>query len=390
MKVVNLCNEYCIGCGLCESELKAIMKQDEKGFLRPQLVDNADTIDFLNKVCPVVNNYSDNDGSPWGTSIKMLAGYSNDIKIRKMASSGGVLTSLAIFLLESGKVDGVIQVETSAEEPTKTVCRVSVCREDVIACCGSRYAISSPWIRLNEMVEEGKTYAAIGKPCDIVALKKLINENSKYRNIKYLLSFFCAGLPSDKANDELLSQLGCKKEECVALTYRGNGWPGEATAVTADGSEYKMEYSKAWGGILGRDVNPFCRLCMDGIGEAADIACGDGWYIKNNQPDFSEGDGRNVIIVRSQNGLDLMNAAVEAGMLTIEEWSKPEELEIIQKYQYVRRTTMRAKLWGYKICGRPTPHYDKKVLKMYSDKAFFSHKMKIVLGTIKRIVTKKI
>lgn len=392
MDIVKICKEYCSGCGLCQSELGAEMREGPKGYLYPVLQEDDKTKTFLKEVCPIADTHTEQkaNSSHWGKVFKAEAAYSTDVVIRKKASSGGVLTALAIYLLESGKVDGVIQVCASKENPTETVCRISETKEQVIECCGSRYAISTPWLKLSEQLEQGKRYAAVGKPCDIAALRRLKKFDDKYHNILYLLSFFCAGLPSKEANKELLGRMGCEEKDCVSLCYRGNGWPGYATAVDRDGKEYKMEYSKAWGGILGRDVHPYCRLCIDGIGEAADIACGDGWYIKDNQPDFSERDGRNIVFVRNETGGRIYDEAIAAGVIVSEAWENLQQLQIIQKYQYTRKSTMRAKLLGYHICGRRTPVYDKKLLVTYAQKANYKQKAKIFLGTVKRILQRKI
>ncbi len=391
MKITELCKEYCIGCGLCKSELNSDFSEDEKGFLSPVFQQCEAEKDFLERVCPVTDKHTREDGFPvWGDGKEVFAAYSTDCEIRNRASSGGVLTALAIYLLETGKVDAVLQVKSREEKPTETVLVISTSKEQIIDSCGSRYAISSPWLNLSEQIEEKKTYAAIAKPCDILALRRLQNEFGKYKNITYLFSFFCAGLPSKTANRNLMEKLGCNEERCKSLVYRGNGWPGYATAVDTDGVVYKMNYSRAWGEILGRDVNPFCRLCMDGIGEAADIACGDGWYVKDGEPDFSEREGRNVVFLRNQRGEEIFKAAVKGGYLHAETWEDLRQLQVIQKYQYTRRTTMRAKLLAYRIGLRKAPQYDRMTLKEYAKSANGKQKAKIFLGTMKRIISRKI
>ena len=47
MKTFDLCKEYCMGCGLCKSELHVDMKKNEKGFLFPELPENKKTEQFL-------------------------------------------------------------------------------------------------------------------------------------------------------------------------------------------------------------------------------------------------------------------------------------------------------------------------------------------------------
>jgi len=390
MKDTKLCAQYCIGCGICRSELALEMQENEKGYVHPVFLDEQDI--FLQKVCPVIMDHKEKleSNSIWGNVERAVSAYATDPIIRKKASSGGLLTALSVYLLETGKVDGIIQVSVDNENPTKTRCRISETKEQVVACCGSRYSISSPWINLSQMIQEGKRYAAIGKPCDIAALRRLCDVNENYKGIEYLFSFFCAGLPSKDAQKELLTKIGCGSDACVSLSYRGNGWPGYTTAVAKDGMEYTMEYSRAWGQILGRDVHPYCRICVDGIGEAADIACGDGWYIKDGEPDFAENDGRNVAFARNEKGITLLREAEAAGYIQTAEWEDLKQLQIIQKHQYTRKTTMRAKLCGYRICGRRVPKVDRRLLKKYAQDATWKQKAKVFLGTVKRIWQGKI
>ena len=117
---------------------------------------------------------------------------------------------------------------------------------------------------------------------------------------------------------------------------------------------------------------------MDGIGEAADIACGDGWYIKDGKPDFSEGEGRNLTFVRNEIGCKLIKDAEDSGYLVTEEWQDIEQLKTIQKYQYTRRTTMNARLSAYHMCNRKTPRYDKKTLREYAKSATMKEKVMIL------------
>lgn len=393
MNVIKLCEEYCIGCGMCESELDIPFKKDAKGYKKPMFSVSDKTEKFLKEVCPVTGLQTEllSEKDIWGKAKAVYAGYCTDAFIRKKASSGGVLTALALYLLESGQVDGIIQVKADSENPTMTQCWVSSTREEIIACCGSRYSISHPWEQLSNCIDEKKKYAAVGKPCDIAALRNLKCHCNRYENIIYLLSFFCAGLPSETANHSLVEELGCETETCQSLTYRGNGWPGFATAIDINGAEHCMEYSKAWGGILGRDIHPYCRLCIDGIGETADIACGDGWYIaENGEPDFSEREGRNIVFARNSQGEELLRNAVEAGMIQLSAWKELNQLQIIQKYQHSRRATMRAKLAAYRIMGRQIPCYNKELLKNYAVHIGGREKTRVFLGTIKRIVRKKI
>ena len=200
------------------------------------------------------------------------------------------------------------------------------------------------------------------------------------------------GLPSEKAQENLLLQLGCETNSCKDLQYRGNGWPGFTTAVDENGKNYKMDYDTSWGKILGRDLMPACRFCLDGIGEMADVACGDAWYLtESGQADFSEHAGRNVIFARTKKGLELIRKAQEKQRIETKEYNNYENSLIkIQKSQYERRIAMRARVLALKTMRKPYPVYSHKILKKYASKLTKGKQLRICLGTCKRIIKGKI
>lgn len=384
--------EYCTGCGLCQSVYGTKLEENQNGFLVP-IVDE-ENAEKLARICPAggAATLEMKRNKVWGQYEKVFLGWAFDANIRRSASSGGVLTALCCYLLESKKVDGIIQIKAGSTYHTQVV--VSRTSDEVKKCMGSRYSASAPLRQIKQMVCEDEKYAFVGKPCDVSALRMYMKEDKLFsEKIVYLLSFFCAGTPSKAAQKKLLETLGCnKEEECIDLQYRGNGWPGFATATKADGSSSKISYNDSWGKILGRDVRKICRYCIDGIGEMADISCGDAWYLTNDfQPDFSEKEGRNVVFSRTSKGTDLLDEAFEAGHLVLEEYEAcEEELKYIQKYQYERRATMGAMILGLRICGKCAPRYSKRLLRGYSGKVGLKYQAKRFLGTIKRVMQKKI
>lgn len=387
--------EYCTGCGLCKSACAMEFRIDSKGFKIPQ-IETERQEEFCKNVCMVTGRPSDQFSvdNVWGNSKSVFLGWSGDERIRLHASSGGVLTSLCCYLLDMGLVDGIIQTMSDTNIPygTKTVISKSV--DQVKQCMGSRYATSSPLENILDILKKEETYAFVGKPCDVAILRTYLNQHREYQEkIKYMLSFFCAGQPSEKAQLKLLQQLGCNNlKECKSLQYRGNGWPGFATAIKCDGTKSTMSYNESWGKILGRDVRKCCRVCLDGIGELADIACGDAWYLSSDgKPDFSEGIGRNVIFARTESGNMLLKEALEQEYIVLQDYGNyVDELKKIQKYQFDRRVTMQTMITAMKLAKKNVPCYNKKVLRELSRNASFIKKIKRFIGTFKRIKQGKI
>lgn len=382
---------YCSGCGLCHTMYSCELGEDSRGF--PTIKD-ADK-EYLNKICPVFYYEDEAKHDVWGNVQKALVGYSSDPDVRFKAASGGALTELCIYLLESKKVSGIIHTTCDPEDQTKTISCVSYTAEEVRSRCGSRYSISVPLYDLKVLMKDNETYAFVGKPCDVMALRRGIAVDSALGDhIPYLLSFFCAGEPSVDAQNDLLSAIGSSKEKFSKITYRGNGWPGYTTVTEKDGNILKMEYKNAWGKYLGRDIRNLCRFCMDGTGDAADIVCADFWYLgKDGTPDFSEHEGRNIIIARTIKGVDILDGSVKNRRLTIEEdfTSKIDsEFHLYQPAQYKRKGTMGSMIKAMRLCGKQAPGYSKSYLKTYGSHIDNKVKSRFFLGTVKRIAKKKI
>ncbi|WP_026506638.1 Coenzyme F420 hydrogenase/dehydrogenase, beta subunit C-terminal domain [Butyrivibrio sp. MC2013] len=380
--------KYCSGCGLCKSENKASLSVNNKGFLTPS--SESINMEFCLNICPSAGQNLQSN-KIWGSeSDSIYYAWSSNSKIRKSASSGGVLSSLCIYLLENKLVDGIIQTTVSEDcvYGTKTI--ISRSASEVLKCSGSRYSISSPLSELSYLINPNEKYAFVGKPCDVAALRSYKDKYQQYDNIVYLFSFFCAGLPSNDAQNKLLNRLNTNNVKCKSLQYRGNGWPGSATAVNNDNTISTMSYSESWGGILGRDVNLLCRFCYDGIGISADISCGDAWYVNSdNTPDFTEKEGRNVVFLRTENGKVLFENCIKSGTISgiINTGS---ELKYIQNYQYKRRATMLSSIIALKLMGRPVPFYSFKLMLATAKHASIASHFKQFVGIIKRCIYKKI
>ena len=391
MKNEKYLEKYCTGCGLCSSQ-NDVTFENKNGFMTPKLHSNA--LNFCEKYCmsSYIPNHKDWSKSIWGNYQSLYYGYSNNYDIRHRASSGGVITSVCLYLISNNIVDGILHTGCDEQYPwrTKTFCSTNA--EEVTERSGSRYAQSSPLKDIFGLIKPGKRYAYVGKPCDVYSLKKFCEDHKEFsESIILTISFFCAGVPSETANLKLLTALSCKPEECNALSYRGNGWPGKAEVKTKAGVSNSMDYQSSWGRILGRDIRTICRFCMNGTGECADISCGDAWYLKDNKPSFEENDGRNVVFGRTSKGDSILLAAKEKGFINLISDSKSEkEIRWSQPFQYERKATMFQKVLALKVLFRAVPNDRLKELKTIKSDISFDRKYEIFKGMIGRLVRKNI
>lgn len=380
-------NSLCLGCGLCEATSPDIkMLIDNKGFIVPD-ADNdilGESAEILNSVCPAINiSCIPSKPSQFGNILEANEGWAVNEKIRYHASSGGVITALSIYLLDSRKVNGIIQVRRKPNHYMHNEVVISRSPEEVKQCSASRYAPVSMLTDILKWFSDNpnEIYAFVGKPCDIATLKRLINFYPEYQNrINYYISLVCAGTPSYHATEKLIS-IGKNGDSIIptSVKYRGDGWPGEFKVEYNNNSIYKCDYNASWGKILGRNLNFRCKICPDGIGKYADIVVGDSWHTKNGYPDFSEQDGKSFVLIRTIKGLNLYNDAFKSSYVSKNSMDI-NNLKEVQPYQYQRLLYAGYKLIGAKICIG-------NILKI-SHLSFHSNTLirgfRSMLGTIKR------
>lgn len=374
----------CTGCGLC-AEAEG-MKMNPEGFLRPVrwVTDRR-----IQACCPGLqvdhgNREADYDPA-WGPILSCETAFSTDPAIRQAGSSGGVITALATHLLRTGQVDEVIQIGASPTEPLRN----RTFRHDdpgqALRHAGSRYAPSAPLEHIRSLLGNGRKYLFIGKPCDTAALRALMNSDPAARKqFPVLLSFMCAGVPSEQATHDILARFDVQPGEVSEFRYRGNGWPGLTRITTDSGQEHTLTYNESWGTILNKKLQPRCKVCADGIGEAADIVCADAWHASDKgYPSFEEQDGRSLMLVRTAAGRQLVQTALQAGAIASQPYPV-DEIATIQPYQLNRKRTSLARSAAVRLTGGHVPRFKGYQLLGNAAGAGLRNNLKTFLGTVKR------
>lgn len=384
----------CTGCGLC-AQSKEGMQFDPEGYLRP-LEGISDEISA--SCCPGIkvqhHNSSSNYDPYWGPIKYAKTGYAGDSNLRDKASSGGVISSILIHLLKNKKIDFVIQVGADKENPIVNDVYINSAELEVKNCAGSRYSPSSPLSLIRGLINSpsSKKYAIVGKPCDIAAIRTLKTLSPSFDSMfPYLISFFCAGIPSINATEDILSRFEISSKDLIEFKYRGDGWPGLTKAVTKSGEVKDMTYNDSWGNILNKKLQPRCKICADGIGEAADIVCGDAWYENDasGYPSFEERAGRSLVIVRTAVGDEIIKSCEIAKDLVTESYDK-HNLSKIQPFQKERKELSFSRHLALYFAGRSaTKFYGYQLFKL-SLKGGFYKNIRSFLGALKRSLGKKI
>lgn len=361
----------CIGCGLCQSIAPPdtiAVRKTSTGYEMPVVVGPLDhgTVDTIYDVCPgtrvdgLAEHHHDTATKidlVWGPWQRIVRAWATDSQVRHQGSTGGVLTALGQYLLESNRVEFILHVTASASEPTFGQPTLSFTVADVLDGAGSRYGPTAPLRHVTDVLDRGKPFAFIAKPCDLAALRNWGRHDRRVDElVRYWLTPVCGGFGPPGFTDDFVRRLGIDPAELTGFRYRGFGCPGPTRVESGDRIE-ERHYLDYWGEDESQWSLPWrCKICPDGIGESADIAASDTWPGGSpNREESSNDPGTNAVIARTTAGRDLVEAAVADGALTIERDITPDDMNVYQPHQTRKKLAVGSRHAALAAAGRITP-----------------------------------
>ncbi|KHD07596.1 coenzyme F420 hydrogenase [Candidatus Thiomargarita nelsonii] len=398
--------QLCCGCGICAfiNSDSITMVDDLHQGRRPLVMETGDT-DIEKtalRVCPGINLGHDsslNDPalistlvSDWGPVREVWEGFASDTELRYAGSSGGVVSALALYGIEGGKMHGVLHTAARSDVPYLNHTVLSTTRHEIQSATGSRYAPASPCDGLQKIVDAPAPCVFIGKPCDVAAVQKARKCRPDLdEKVGLTIAIFCAGTPTTAGTLALLEKFGVTDPgRLQSIRYRGNGWPGRAYCVfeNAEGQQEdsSMTYATSWGSILSNYQQWRCNICADHTGEFADIAVGDPWYreISSDDP------GRSLVLARTELGRQFMNEAMANGYLTMERGAA-EILPASQPNLLQTRGAVWGRLLALRLVGVAVPNMrGMPLFHIWLKHLSFSQKIKSLLGTIRRVFRRRL
>lgn len=213
----------CTACGLCQSFFgteRVAMAITPSGDLRPVIKPQAELnhteVDRLEQLCPgtrleaLPNSFRSNSAQQdiiWGGYEALQLAWAADPDVRHRGSTGGVLSALALYLLDSGEVDFILHAKASSQEPSFGERHVSRTADEVLAGAGSRYAPTSILVDVLAQLDKGRPFAVVGKPCDLAVINNLAREDSRVDQlIKARLSPVCGGYMPPEGQARFIQQ----------------------------------------------------------------------------------------------------------------------------------------------------------------------------------------
>jgi coenzyme F420 hydrogenase subunit beta len=376
-------SELCIGCGLCAYVLEddaEMIYSNKYGIKIPSTVIGSKKEVDAYDICPgkgvniiEISNRIKGAASKYrfelGFVDRLWVANSTDPTIKENSTSGGVMTSIAHFMLQNKMVDGVItaRMEYTTSGPVPSMVIVNTLSE-LIECQGSKYVpISFENILKGLSSYEGKL-AIIAVPCIISSLRLM---QSRYRDIdkiKYFISNFCGGMKNMNYMKSLSKQGNIAYSGIKYFAFRGDGQPGNLIIKDND-QQFKYPYPK-YDELTGYSKMKRCTLCVDATGENSDISCGDAWL-----PEYLGSSKKwSLVLTRNEKATKIISTMIATGYL---EANPIEEDRVIQSQKtniYSKKYRQKARYSLYKMLGHNLPEFDGGML-MRKTSVWFEYKV---------------
>ncbi len=383
-------SSLCLGCGVCTALDNNLSLIEKNGMREVNFIG----LDNLGKITPTeccpalepnLNELSkykfksslSSEKIDMGIYNRIYLAASNNKEILKKSSSGGVITEIALYLLENDLVDGVIcqimEYSLFGPRPKSIIARNE---EDLIKAQGSKYCPTSIDDALREAISKNERYCLIGLPCQINAVLKAEKHGLIKKNlIKYTIGNFCGGFKDYRELDDLIVRNGKNVSNVNHFQFRGDGQPGFLKISDGQNDDIKIKYPNYGAGSY---VNKFdrCTLCIDATALLADFACGDAWLDEKSK----KIDQGSLIISRSKNADLILKTMIEEKKIVAFE-SDENDVRISQKdnmYSKIFRQKKRRII--YKLFFQKVPDYD---ILLPKSKTSILYELKVYLGKIK-------
>lgn len=334
----------CIGCGSCVAQANlpdTQMKWDGQGFLKPggNRQWYRQKSESFTRTCPFSPSAKNEDDvaaerfpnpknrmASLGSFEANYVGHVAEEDFRVQGSSGGMVTWVATELLRRGLIDGVAHVVAMDDPQTAGryfQYRIARTEGEIREGAKSRYYPIEMSRILKLIREVPGRYAVIGIPCFMKAINLLRQEDPLFRErIHFTLGLFCGHMKSARFVESFAWQMKVPVQDIQRVEYRYKdpnrpaNWYN-AMLTLRNGQVVNRDWwhlaDGDWG--AGFFMNSACNYCDDVVAETADIAFGDAWV----EPYSSDGQGTNVVIVRSPLIRDFMERAIGEGRLKLEE-----------------------------------------------------------------------
>ncbi len=317
------------------------------------------------------------DGSFDGHFQNLYIGHAVNSEIHEKGTGGGIISALAIMMLEQGMIDGCVVTRMRKDRPWMGEPFIAKTRDDIKQSLGSRYTI----IPLNKTLQairesEGK-YAVVGLPCHNHGLREAMAADPVLADkISYVLGTYCGGALEPVVVPELLRTKNIPLSSISNFEFRGGEWPGQMRAIFEDKPPQAVHYSNykdgAYNYLIGIYLPKRCQVCYDGANLFADIAVGDAWT-KDEAGEYKY-NAQSRVLARSQTGQALIQHAIDHDVLKLHDVSQDASYKTHKMRTQRKGLTAPLRHARWKEKGLPVPVYDRPTPEA-TDKEKFSERL---------------
>ena len=362
----------CISCGACVSTapprtMKMVLNENRGTFI-PKIIDTScvsgDGREFtvcpgkglpINKMAQSLYGSASHETFELGRYRFSAAARTTNPRILENASSGGVMTEIACYLLEKGLVHGVTASHFIYGPPgPRTKLFIARSPEDLFMAQGSKYCPTTTNQLVRLCAEAGGRYLFVGTPCQVGALRLAAQEDPSLVEVfPYTMANFCGGYRDFRYLDEIVFSHGIDPAEVEFFRFRGDGQPGSMLIRTREGqtaSEPYPDYGSR--SMIARQKR--CWYCVDATGELADFACGDAWIPRFLKDEHSW----SVILARSAFAEELISEMATMQRLKTEPVSFEEICESQRSNIYSKKFRQYGRIRVSRLLGITVPRWD--------------------------------
>ncbi len=306
-----------------------------------------------------------------GRYLGCYVGHAVDESVRSSSASGGLVSSLLVFALEQGLIDGALVTRMRPDNPLKPEPFIARTREEILSAARSKYCPVATNAALQEILESDDRIAVVGLPCHIQGIRKAEQRIPPLaQQIRYRISLACSLNFSFRGTERFLKNLGIAPESVAAFECRGHGWPGSVLIRLKDDTEWTIPYAECY-----RQLRPYslrrCTLCSDMLGELSDLTCGDTWTRDlgwdrprlGSLPEIAQTDSlaSSFAVSRTSEADELLESAASNGAIELSELD-PQDLLAGQNHALFKKRKLSARMHLFRLAGRSVPQYGQKLL----------------------------
>ena len=326
-------DNLCVNCGLCKVVCKfdAIkMERNKYGELNPVInKDKCRNCGQCSNVCPmdrdkllsIAEKLSEME-TPHTHGLenaKYYVAWDKDTEQRLKCCSGGAVTKLASYLMEQGKIDGMIHTERlwGHRGDLHYGARLSTTVEEIREHVSSSYQ-SIDFSDVLKQLEKGKTYFMTGTPCVIRGVKDLLLRSHDFDGVKIMN---CALVCSHNTNAQIIDFLTEINDLCDTDLWSVNIRAKDSTIIDANNFK-NLIYTKEGKVLLNKNrfdsgwaeiwrayyfAMNSCLYCPDFWGAEADISVKDAWGKWADE----DPKGKSMLIIRDK---ELLQEFLKSGL----------------------------------------------------------------------------